>query len=114
MRTIKNTQALMPLFIVFLLIGGVGYLIIGDFDQQKETTVDIWYVEEITDPYTESGTVIQVTYRDRFFGDKVLILEKSDLSSGLSKGKFHLTLDTKDKLWKKTKPWTLVDAVRLS
>jgi len=107
------TNYLIPLFILLFLVAGGGYLLLGDFYQRKEMTVDIWYVEEITDPYTESGTAIQLTYKDRFFGDKVLLLKKTDLSSGLTKGKFHLTLETHDKMFKRTKPWELVDAVRL-
>lgn len=108
-----NTGLVLSAMVLFTLVAGLGVILYRDFHQEKTQTVDIWYVENITDPYTGMGEVIQVTYDDRLLGHKVLLFEKNDLSTTLESGKYRLTYDTTDKLWKKTKPWILREAVRV-
>jgi len=85
----------------------------GSFLQEEKSVVDIWYVEEITDPYDNQGTVIQVTYKDRWLGDKVLLFKVNTLSLALKSGRYQLTYDTNDRLFSKDEAWILRQAVKL-
>jgi len=102
-----------PLFLLMLMLGGVGFLYYGEFTTKQEKNIEIWYVEEIINPYTGVGTVIQVTYRD-ILGDRVLIFYKNDLSSSLSSGEYSIEYEVRDKLLRRSKPLTLVKAVKLN
>jgi len=110
----KILWALFPTFIILsILIGGVGFLLFWNFEQHRSEEVDIWYAEEITNPYTGVGTVIQVVVRDRLRGNRVIIFEKDDVSSQLDSGTWLLDYSTKDKLFRKTHPWVLDSAVKI-
>ncbi len=108
-----NPLSLISALFFLVLVAGLGFLIIGDFSQSRDVTVSIWYVEEIEDPYGSGNQVVQVTYKD-LLGDKVIIFYKTDLSSGLTPTRYRLVFETRDKLWTKTRPWTLIDAYPVS
>ena len=108
-----NLKYVFPVLVIGLLVAGVGYLMYGDFPQVREKTIEVWYVEEIPDPYTGSGTIIQVIYKD-YLGNHAILLKKTDLSSSITQGKYLLSYETDDKLWKKTKPWILTNVAQVS
>jgi hypothetical protein len=105
---------ILPFLIIFSLIAGAGLLAYRDFEKKKEGNYNIWYVEEITNPYTGVGSVIQVTYKDRLWQERILLFEKTETSMGLGSGEYYLEFSTNDKLLRKTKPWVLDRATKIS
>jgi len=101
------------LVIILSIFMGLGYLSFAELPKHRKKTITVWYIDSVPSPYDTNpadgiDTVIQVAYKDKLTGDKILLFEDTDLVQQLKGGhRYELQYHCVERRIGHYNPWIL-------
>lgn len=101
------------LIVVLTLLLALGYASLSEFPKHRETTLTVWYVDTVPSPYDLNAAdgidgVIQVAYKSKLTGDRILLFVDSELVRQLKAGhRYELKYHCVERVIGHNTPWIL-------